>query len=110
RQNDLQEVALVVAYGVARLDQSFSFPAEENAVTGFFDVGEKKGLLVVTGDAYGERARLAGGTGAKLESGKRRRLPVGDKFAEVAGVGVLESFCFCAFDFAGAQYFDGGTA
>jgi hypothetical protein len=109
-KRDFYEVALIVANRIAGLHERFSFFAEQDAVTGFFDVSEQDRLLVITRNVDGKGAGLVGVTGAKPKRGERRRLAIGNEFAKIAGVGVFKALRFDVFDFASAENFNGSAA
>ena len=71
RQGDLEEVALVVSNGVARLDERFPFVANQNLVAGLGDVGHQNGLGRVARDVQAERPRQFRIAGAKTKRRER---------------------------------------
>src|SRR5437667_7060232 len=70
-QSDLEEIALVVSNGVARLDKRFPLAANQHLVASFGNVGQENGLRRVTGHVQAERTWQVGIARAKPERRER---------------------------------------
>src|SRR5437870_3406034 len=109
-QSDLEEIALVVSNGVARLDKRFPLAANQHLVASSGDVGQENGLRRVARHLQAERARQIRIAGAKTKRRERWRLATRNHFAKVGSVRAIETFGLEVLDFPRAQNFHGDTS
>src|SRR5439155_21334289 len=108
-QSDLEEIALVVSNGVARLDKRFP-AANQHLVATFGDVGQENCLRRVARHLQAERARQIRIAGAKTKCRERWRLATRNHFPKVRSIGAIKAFGFEVLDFSCAQDFHGDAA